>query len=219
MSQLDTLSSAVTVVDDAPSDNAAIDIVVFAGSPPAAHVVLHTAIMPPYPKHARVAVFAMGCFWGAERRFWQQLGVITTAVGYCAGATESPNYEAVCSGETGHAEAVLVVFDHQKIGYEDLLTVFWEAHNPTQGMRQGNDIGTQYRSGVYYVSEDQKTAAAHSLATYSKALESAASDFGGITTEIQPLSRFYLAEEYHQQYLAKNPNGYCGLGGTGVSLC
>jgi peptide-methionine (S)-S-oxide reductase len=159
-------------------------------------------------------LFALGCFWGAERVFWQMDGVYTTAVGYTGGFTPNATYEEVCSGQTGHTEAVLVVFDPRSVDYASLLGRFWEAHDPTQGMRQGNDVGTQYRSGIYYFDERQRQAAADSRDRYQAALRAA--DKGRITTEIEPAGAFYYAEEYHQQYLAKNPGGYCGLGGTGV---
>jgi peptide-methionine (S)-S-oxide reductase len=161
-------------------------------------------------------VFGLGCFWGAERRFWQQEGVFSTAVGYAAGFTPNPTYEEVCSGLTGHNEVVLVVFNPEKTSLEKLLQVFWESHNPTQGMRQGNDRGTQYRSGIYTFDDVQKALAETTKSSYQAALNSAG--LGGITTEILPITEFYYAEDYHQQYLAKNPNGYCGLGGTGVCL-
>jgi peptide-methionine (S)-S-oxide reductase len=157
----------------------------------------------------------MGCFWGVERRFWQTEGVFTTAVGYAGGTTAEPDYKLVCSGTTGHAEVVLVVFDPSVVSYEELLAVFWENHDPTQGMRQGNDIGTQYRSAIYTLDEDQAALARESMGDYQAALDRAG--YGAITTEIQPLDKFWYAEEYHQQYLAKNPDGYCGVGGTGVS--
>ncbi|GAA3996776.1 peptide-methionine (S)-S-oxide reductase MsrA [Allokutzneria multivorans] len=174
-------------------------------------------IQPPFPQGTQTAVFGMGCFWGAERLFWQTPGVWTTAVGYAGGRTDSPTYEQVCAGITGHAEVVLVVFDPAQISYEALLRVFWEGHDPTQGMRQGNDIGTQYRSAVYYTSDEQKAVVEASRDEYQKSLSAAG--YGPITTEIAPLREFHYAEGYHQQYLsdAKNPNGYCGLGGTGVS--
>jgi peptide-methionine (S)-S-oxide reductase len=162
-----------------------------------------------------VAEFALGCFWGAERKFWETPGVISTAVGYSGGFTPNPTYREVCSGATGHAESVLVVFDPAEVSYDELLKVFWEAHDPTQGMRQGNDVGTQYRSAVYTHSPDQLAAATASRDMYQAEL--AARGFGGITTEIAPAGNFYYAEDYHQQYLSKNPGGYCGLGGTGVS--
>lgn len=179
------------------------------------HYVLGGALKGPYPEGAETALFGLGCFWGAERKFWALDGVYVTAVGYAGGPTPNPTYEEVCSGRTGHTEAVLVVFDPKRIGYEDLLRVFWESHDPTQGMRQGNDVGTQYRSGIYYTSDAQRRAAEASKAAYEAALR--ASGMGPITTEIEPAPEFYFAEPYHQQYLAKNPAGYCGLGGTGVS--
>jgi peptide-methionine (S)-S-oxide reductase len=160
-------------------------------------------------------MFGMGCFWGAERKFWELPGVYTTAVGYAAGHTPNPTYREVCSGMTGHAEVVLVVFDPHKITYDDLLRVFWENHDPTQGMRQGNDVGTQYRSGIYFYSADQQRAAEATRDAYQQRL--AAAGYGEVTTEIVPAPEFYYAEDYHQQYLAKNPDGYCGIGGTGVS--
>lgn len=183
---------------------------------PAAHFVNGNALQAPFPAGLEQAVFALGCFWGAERRFWQQAGVWTTAVGYAGGHTPNPTYDETCSGLTGHTEVVLVVFDPQLISYEALLKVFWEAHNPTQGMRQGNDIGTQYRSAIYCYGDAQLAAAQASQAQFQTALEQAG--FGPITTEIRPAPPFYYAEAYHQQYLAKNPGGYCGLGGTGVCL-
>ncbi|MGH1371853.1 MAG: peptide-methionine (S)-S-oxide reductase MsrA [Cellvibrionaceae bacterium] len=179
------------------------------------HAVLGSPLQGPFDDRFEVAVFGMGCFWGAERRFWQQPGVYTTAAGYSGGFTPNPTYEEVCSGRTGHNEVVLVVFDPQQIRYEQLLKVFWEAHNPTQGMRQGNDLGTQYRSGVYTTSDTQKQLALESQQQYELALK--ASGLGAITTEVIAATTFYYAEDYHQQYLHKNPNGYCGLGGTGVS--
>ena len=180
------------------------------------HFVNGHRLQPPYPHGLEQAVFGLGCFWGAERKFWE-LGdaVYTTAVGYAGGHTPNPTYEEVCSGRTGHTEAVLVVFDPNKVSYEQLLKMFWESHNPTQGMRQGNDVGTQYRSAIYTFNDVQRRAADASKATYQKAL--AAKGLGSITTEIAPAGEFYFAEDYHQQYLAKNPAGYCGLGGTGVS--
>src|SRR5689334_7907768 len=185
-------------------------------SVPAKHFVLGTPLEPPFPEGLELAVFGMGCFWGAERKFWEaQPGVYTTAVGYAGGHTPNPTYEETCSGRTGHTEVVLVVFDPRKISYEMLLKTFWENHNPTQGMRQGNDVGTQYRSAIYTYSDAQKKAADDSKALYQKALK--AKGLGAITTEIAPAGAFYFAEDYHQQYLAKNPAGYCGLGGTGVS--
>jgi peptide-methionine (S)-S-oxide reductase len=182
---------------------------------PPRHHVLATPLEGPYPPGTERAMFALGCFWGAERKFWQIPGVFTTAAGYAAGFTPNPNYREVCSGMTGHAEAVLVVFDPARVTYDDLLRVFWESHDPTQGMRQGNDVGTQYRSGIYYYSDAQRAAAERSLNDYQRALT--AGGYGRITTEILPALEFYYAEDYHQQYLSKNPGGYCGLGGTGVS--
>lgn len=183
---------------------------------PPRHFVNGNPLKPPYPDGLEIAMFGLGCFWGAERKFWQEEGVFTTAVGYAAGITPNPTYKEVCSGMTGHNEVVLVVFDPQIISYESLLKVFWESHNPTQGMRQGNDAGTQYRSGIYTYSESQKQLAIASRDVYQKALK--ASNYGQITTEIIDAPEFYYAEEYHQQYLAKNPGGYCGLGGTNVCL-
>jgi peptide-methionine (S)-S-oxide reductase len=182
---------------------------------PAAHFVNGAPLSPPWPEGAEVAEFALGCFWGAERKFWETPGVITTAVGYSGGYTPNPTYREVCSGATGHAESVLVVFDPAQVSYDQLLKVFWEAHDPTQGMRQGNDVGTQYRSAIYTHSPEQLAAATASRDMYQAEL--AARRFGEITTEIRPAGDFYHAEDYHQQYLAKNPGGYCGLGGTGVS--
>ena len=183
---------------------------------PDAHYVNGHPLQAPFPAGMQQAVFALGCFWGAERRFWQQPGVWTTAVGYAGGHTPNPTYEETCSGLTGHTEAVLVVFDPQQTSYEALLKVFWEAHNPTQGMRQGNDVGTQYRSAIYCYGAEQLAAAKASQAQFQAELEQAG--FGPITTEIAEAPPFYYAEAYHQQYLAKNPGGYCGLGGTGVCL-
>jgi peptide-methionine (S)-S-oxide reductase len=180
------------------------------------HSVLGTPLQPPFPQSMQQVVLGMGCFWGAERCFWQQEGVYTTAVGYAAGFTPNPTYEEVCSGLTGHNEVVLVVFDPDKISFEQLLAVFWEAHNPTQGMRQGNDRGTQYRSGIYTFSPVQQTLAEATQHAYQAALTERG--LGEITTEIIPATEFYYAETYHQQYLAKNPGGYCGLGGTGVAF-
>jgi len=179
------------------------------------HFVNNNPIRGPFADHLQQAVFGLGCFWGAERRFWDTQGVYTTAAGYAGGTTPDPDYQLVCSGQTGHAEVVLVVFDPAIVSYENLLRVFWESHDPTQGMRQGNDVGTQYRSAIYTFDEGQLTAARQSLLGYQNELKSAG--YGEITTEIRPLDAFYYAEEYHQQYLAKNPGGYCGLGGTGVS--
>ncbi len=182
---------------------------------PDRHYVNHHPIAPPFPEGLARAMFAMGCFWGAERKFWTLPGVYTTAVGYAAGHTPNPTYREVCSGMTGHAEVVLIVFDPKIVSYEELLKVFWENHDPTQGMRQGNDVGTQYRSGVYVYDEQQRRAAEHSREQYQRQLDAAG--YGRITTEILPAPEFYYAEDYHQQYLAQNPDGYCGLGGTGVS--
>ena len=183
---------------------------------PGKHFVLGTPLEPPFPEGLEQAVFGMGCFWGAERMFWEAEGVYTTAVGYAAGYTPNPTYEEVCSAKTGHNEVVLVVFDPAKTSYEEMLRVFWEGHDPTQGMRQGNDVGTQYRSGIYTYSDAQQAAAEASRVNFSDAL-GAAGHGTDITTEIQPAGEFFYAEDYHQQYLAKNPGGYCGLGGTGVS--
>ncbi|MGQ0825656.1 MAG: peptide-methionine (S)-S-oxide reductase MsrA [Actinomycetota bacterium] len=182
---------------------------------PARHDVLGTPLEPPFPDGLRRAVFALGCFWGAERTFWQVPGVFTTAVGYVAGLTPNPTYEEVCSGRTGHTEAVLVVFDPTLISYDQLLAVLWESHDPTQGMRQGNDVGTQYRSGIYVFDDEQRAAAEQSSERYQQRLRAAGHD--DITTEIVDAPTFFYAEDYHQQYLSKNPNGYCGLGGTGVA--
>ena len=180
------------------------------------HFVNGRQLAPPYPNGLEQAVFGMGCFWGAERKFWELGdGVFATAVGYAGGHTPNPTYEEVCSGRTGHTEVVLVVFDPGKVSYEKLLKTFWENHDPTQGMRQGNDIGTQYRSAIYTSSEAQRKAADESKVMFAKAL--GAKGYGSITTEIAPAGPFHYAEDYHQQYLAKNPAGYCGLGGTGVS--
>jgi peptide-methionine (S)-S-oxide reductase len=182
---------------------------------PDAHFVNGHPLEPPFPAGLERAVFGMGCFWGAERKFWSLPGVYTTAVGYAAGHTPNPTYREVCSGMTAHSEVVLVVFDPAVISYDTLLQVFWENHDPTQGMRQGNDVGTQYRSGIYYENDAQRSAAEASRDAFQTALSKAR--YGRITTEILPASEFYYAEDYHQQYLAKNPGGYCGLGGTGVS--
>lgn len=181
---------------------------------PARHFVNGNPLVPPFPG-MEVAIFGLGCFWGAERKFWEKPGVFTTAVGYAAGHTPNPSYKEVCSGQTGHNEVVLVAYDPKVVRYEDLLTTFWESHNPTQGMRQGNDTGTQYRSGIYVQGEAQRKAAEASRDAYQKAITAAG--HGKITTEILDAPEFYYAEEYHQQYLAKNPDGYCGLGGTGVA--
>ncbi len=182
---------------------------------PEAHFVNGRPLVGPFPDHLRQLVLGLGCFWGAERRFWETEGVWTTAVGYAAGLTPNPTYQEVCTGETGHNEVVLVVYDPAIVSFDELLAVFWEAHNPTQGMRQGNDIGTQYRSGIYTDDADEQAAAEASRQRYQSELSAAGYD--GITTEIRSPGPFYYAEDYHQQYLAKNPGGYCGLGGTGVS--
>jgi peptide-methionine (S)-S-oxide reductase len=179
------------------------------------HFVNGNRIVPPFPQGMQTALFGLGCFWGAERKFWQQPGVYSTAVGYSGGYTPNPTYEEVCTGMTGHTEVVLVVFDPRQISYANLLKVFWEAHDPTQGMRQGNDVGTQYRSAIYVSDSEQRAAAESSKKNYEASLKQAG--FNAVTTEITEASEFYYAEDYHQQYLAKNPNGYCGLGGTGVS--
>src|SRR4051794_28857958 len=179
------------------------------------HFVLGNPIVPPFPEGYEQAVFGMGCFWGAERLFWQAPGVWTTAVGYAGGYTPNPTYEEVCSGSTGHAEVVLAVFDPEQTSYEQMLKIFWEGHDPTQAMRQGNDVGTQYRSAIYYGSEEQRAAVEASRERYQASLNAAG--HGEITTEIAPAGPFYYAEAYHQQYLDKHPNGYCGLGGTGVA--
>ena len=181
------------------------------------HFVNGNTIRPPFPAGIKQAMFGLGCFWGAEKKFWQLPGVYSTAVGFAAGYTPNPTYEEVCTGLTGHNEVVLVMYDPEVISYEDLLVTFWEAHNPTQGMRQGNDEGTQYRSGIYTYDEDQQHAALQSKSDYDKLL--AGAGHGSITTEIMAAPVFYYAEDYHQQYLAKNPGGYCGLGGTGVTFC
>ena len=182
---------------------------------PAKHFVNGNPLPPPFPEGMEMALFGLGCFWGAERKFWEMTGVYTTAVGYAAGITPNPDYKEVCTGMTGHNEVVLVVFDPEQVSYEDLLSLFWEGHNPTQGMRQGNDMGTQYRSGIYTYSDEQAQLAQSSAERYQAALDKAG--YGEITTEIIDAPAFYYAEDYHQQYLAKNPGGYCGLGGTGVS--
>ena len=182
---------------------------------PGEHEVLGTSLKPPYPAGTQVAEFAMGCFWGAEKTYWQTPGVVSTSVGYEGGFTPNPSYEEVCSGRTGHAETVRVVFDPARVSFRDLLRVFWESHNPTQGMRQGNDVGSQYRSAIFYHSPEQKAEAEDSLAMYQKRLSEAG--YGEITTEIVPAGEFYFAEDYHQQYLFKVPNGYCPDHGTGVS--
>jgi peptide-methionine (S)-S-oxide reductase len=182
---------------------------------PDEHFVNGHRLTPPFPAGLETAVFGLGCFWGAERCFWQLPGVYSTAVGYAGGRTPNPTYEEVCSGATGHTEAVLVVFDPKAVSYDTLLKTFWESHDPTQGMRQGNDVGTQYRSAIYWTTPEQKRRAEASRALYQQALNAARG--GEITTEMRDAADFYYAEDYHQQYLAKNPNGYCGLGGTGVS--
>jgi peptide-methionine (S)-S-oxide reductase len=200
-----TMPTAETAL---PGRNTAIKV-------PDQHYVNGHPLQPPFPQNMQQAVFGLGCFWGAERKFWQLEGVYTTAAGYCAGYTPNPTYQEVCTGMTGHNEVVLVVFDPSMVSYKQLLKVFWEAHDPTQGMRQGNDVGTQYRSGIYYFDDEQRQFAEQSLQAYQDRLQ--ASGFAAITTEIKLASAFYYAEDYHQQYLAKNPNGYCGLGGTGIS--
>lgn len=181
---------------------------------PATHFVNGNRLTPPFPEGMEMAMFGMGCFWGAERKFWQLNGVYTTAVGYAAGVTPNPTYQEVCTGMTGHNEVVFVVYDPKVISYEELLKVFWESHDPTQGMRQGNDVGTQYRSGIYVYSQEQKKLAEASKTAFEQALKGAG--YGKISTEILDAPEFYYAEAYHQQYLAKNPGGYCGLGGTNV---
>jgi peptide-methionine (S)-S-oxide reductase len=182
---------------------------------PERHTVLGTPLAPPYPAGTEIAEFALGCFWGEERKFWETPGVVSTSVGYEGGYTPNPTYEEVCSGRTGHAETVRVVYDPARVSYETLLKVFWESHDPTQGMRQGNDAGTQYRSVIFYHSPEQQAAAERSREVYQKLLTERG--YGAITTEIVPAPEFYFAEDYHQQYLAKNPFGYCGAGGTGVT--
>ena len=182
---------------------------------PEAHFVNCARLQPPFPDGLERALFGLGCFWGAEKKFWQVPGVYTTAVGYAAGYTPNPTYREVCTGMTGHNEVVLVVFDPKKVSYDTLLKTFWESHDPTQGMRQGNDVGTQYRSGIYYHNDTQREAAERSREAYQAQLRNAG--YERISTEIMPAGEFYYAEDYHQQYLAKNPGGYCGLGGTGVS--
>ncbi len=178
------------------------------------HYILDTPLSPPFPAHYESALFGMGCFWGVERIFWQKAGVYSTHVGYVAGFTPNPTYEEVCTGMTGHNEVVRIIFDPAKLSYTDLLEVFWQGHDPTQYMRQGNDVGTQYRSGIYVYNDTQQACAEKTRALYQKALSAAG--FGDIVTEIITAGEFYYAEDYHQQYLAKNPNGYCGIGGTGV---
>ena len=181
---------------------------------PAKHFLSGAPLEPPFPAGLELAIFGMGCFWGAERKFWETPGVHSTAVGYAGGITPNPTYEELCSGRTGHAEVVRILFDPEKVSYEDLLRVFWENHDPTQGMRQGNDVGTQYRSAIYCYGDTQRRVAEASRLAYQQVLEAAG--FGPITTEIREAPKFYYAEDYHQQYLAKNPWGYCGVGGTGV---
>ncbi|HVW04013.1 MAG TPA: peptide-methionine (S)-S-oxide reductase MsrA [Vicinamibacterales bacterium] len=181
---------------------------------PDRHFVLGTALEPPFPAGLEQAIFGLGCFWGAERKFWELPGVYTTAAGYAGGYTHNPTYEEVCSGRTGHTEVVLVVFDPAKVSYAQLLRIFWESHDPTQGMRQGNDVGTQYRSAIYTFSDRQRQAAEASKMVYEQSL--AKHGYPSITTELADVPPFYYAEDYHQQYLAKNPGGYCGIGGTGV---
>jgi peptide-methionine (S)-S-oxide reductase len=184
---------------------------------PGAHYVFRDhSLVAPFPDGSKTAVFGLGCFWGAERKLWQLDGVYSTAAGYAAGFTPNPTYDEVCSGKTGHNEVVLVVYDPAVISYENLLKTFWESHNPTQGMRQGNDTGTQYRSGIYYATDDEAQLAEQTRDAFQHQLDD--TNYGAITTEIIPVPTFYYAEHYHQQYLAKNPNGYCGLGGTGVTL-
>jgi peptide-methionine (S)-S-oxide reductase len=200
---------------DLPGPGEALPGRVTAMPVPGRHLVLGTPLQPPFPHGHAQAMFGLGCFWGAERKFWQQEGVFTTAVGYAAGITPNPTYEEVCSGMTGHNEVVLVVYDPARIGYDALLRLFWESHDPTQGMRQGNDVGTQYRSGIYCFAPEQTAAATAARQAYAAAL--ARHGFGPITTEILAAPAFFYAEAYHQQYLARNPNGYCGLGGTGVA--
>jgi peptide-methionine (S)-S-oxide reductase len=182
---------------------------------PAKHHVNGNRLEPPFPAGTRLALFGLGCFWGAERKFWTLPGVYSTSVGYAGGLTPNPTYEEVCSGLTGHNEVVRVVYEPEAVGYDELLKVFWESHDPTQGMRQGNDLGTQYRSGIYWYDEEQRAVAEKSAAAYGARLREAG--YPDVTTEIVPAPEFYYAEDYHQQYLAKNPDGYCGLGGTGVS--
>ncbi len=179
------------------------------------HLVLDAPLQPPFPEEIETAVFGLGCFWGAERLFWQASGVYTTAVGYAGGATPNPTYEEVSSGRTGHTEVVLVAWDSAQTSFDEMLKIFWEGHNPTQGMRQGNDVGTQYRSAIFTTSQAQLAAAEQSALMFAERLKGVG--FGDVTTEIAPSDAFYFAEDYHQQYLAKNPNGYCGLGGTGVT--
>jgi peptide-methionine (S)-S-oxide reductase len=201
-------TTMVTAEDALPGRDEAMPV-------PGAHHVLGTPIAPPFPDGLEQAIVGMGCFWGAERVFWQAPGVYTTAVGYAGGFTKNPTYEEVCSGRTGHTEAVLVVFDPKQISYDQVLRLFWENHDPTQGMRQGNDVGTQYRSALYWTTEAQREAAQASRDMYAQEL--ARAGYADVSTELAPAGPFYYAEPYHQQYLSKNPNGYCGLGGTGVA--
>ena len=208
LSRLTNKLTVPTAEESLPGRDSAIAV-------PATHFVNGASLKPPWPDGTETAVFGMGCFWGAERGFWETPGVISTAVGYAGGHTANPTYEEVCSGRTGHTEAVLVAYDPKQVSYEDLLRVFWEGHDPTQGMRQGNDVGTQYRSAIYTNSESQAEAATASRERYQAALKERG--LGEITTEIAAAGPFYYAEDYHQQYLEANPNGYCGLGGTGVS--
>ncbi len=182
---------------------------------PPVHYLHGTPMVPPFPEGSKLAMFGLGCFWGAERKFWTTPGVVSTMVGYAAGLTPNPTYKEVCSGRTGHNEVVQVVYDPKQVSYEQLLKIFWDSHDPTQGMRQGNDVGTQYRSGIYTFDDEQKAAAERSRALFQDVLQGGG--FGPITTEIVAAPEFYYAEEYHQQYLIKNPGGYCGLGGTGMS--
>ena len=197
-----------------PSPDSALPGRPEAMSVPDSHFVNGNPLQGPFPENLKLAMFGMGCFWGVERMFWQLPGVYSTAAGYAGGFTPNPNYQEVCTGKTGHNEVVRLVFDPQQISYSELLQTFWEGHDPTQGMRQGNDLGTQYRSGIYTYGPEQGSLAAESLALYQRALTEAG--YGAITTEIVDAPEFYFAEDYHQQYLAKNPGGYCGLGGTGV---
>jgi peptide-methionine (S)-S-oxide reductase len=208
LSRLTNKLTVPTADESLPGRDSAIAV-------PATHFVNGASLKPPWPDGTETAVFGMGCFWGAERGFWEAPSVISTAVGYAGGHTPNPTYEEVCSGRTGHTEAVLVAYDPKQVSYEDLLRVFWEGHDPTQGMRQGNDVGTQYRSAIYWTSDAQRNLALASRDAFQDALAQAG--HGAITTEIAEAGPFYYAEDYHQQYLARHPNGYCGLGGTGVS--
>ena len=208
LSRLANRLSVPSAEESLPGRDAAIPV-------PPAHFVNGASLKPPWPEGTETAIFGMGCFWGAERGFWEIPGVISTAVGYAGGHTPNPTYDEVCSGRTGHTEAVLVAYDPKRVSYEELLRVFWEGHDPTQGMRQGNDVGTQYRSAIYTTSQAQAEAARASRERYQAALNERG--VGEITTEIAEAEPFYYAEDYHQQYLAKNPGGYCGIGGTGVS--